>query len=55
MARAAIIENGLVTNVVVADDPADVGGIACDNTVSIGWIYDGEAFTPPPSAPPTRP
>ena len=44
--RYAIIENGLVANVVVADAEfaAQNGWIACPDA-SPGWKYDGAAFT----------
>lgn len=46
--RYAIIENGLVANVVVADAElaAQNGWIACPNA-GPGWKYDGTNFTAP--------
>ena len=46
--RYAIISNGVVKNVIVADaaHAAKVGAIACSDAVSAGWLYDG-AFTAP--------
>ena len=46
--RYAIIENGLVANVVVADAEfaAQNGRIACPDA-SPGWKYDGTTFTEP--------
>jgi len=46
--RYAIIENGLVANVVVADAEfaAQNGWIACPDA-GPGWKYDGAAFTEP--------
>lgn len=51
MARAAIITDGVVTNIIVADEEFanSIGAIICDENVSIGWSYvDGE-FTSPES------
>lgn len=51
MSHAAIIENGIVKNVIVSDAgfAASIGAIPCNETVSIGWSYDevGKAFAPP--------
>jgi hypothetical protein len=55
MGKIALIKNGVVANVIVAniedarlltgyDDAVDVSG----TEVGIGWLYDGQAFTPPP-------
>lgn len=55
MGQIALIKNGAVANVIVAniedaglltgyDDAVDVSG----TEVGIGWLYDGQAFTPPP-------
>jgi hypothetical protein len=46
--RYAIIENGLVTNVVLADAEfaAEQGWIECPNA-GPGWKYDGTTFTEP--------
>lgn len=50
MPHAAIIENGVVTNVIVSDEAfaASIGAVPCDDSVSIDWAYDEntEAFTP---------
>lgn len=48
MNRYAIVENGTVTNIAVANEPLDAGWIpnppaACQ----IGWKYDGSTFTAP--------
>ena len=60
--RYAIIENGLVANVVVADAEfaAQNGWIACPDA-GPGWQYDGTAFTeldsilePTPAPAPTK-
>ena len=55
MANFAVIEDGLVTNAIVADtkEIAElVTGLTCveytdDNPAFIGGTYDGETFTPP--------
>lgn len=49
MARWALIEDGMVTNVVLDDvaptpDAVDVTGVH----VGPGWLYDGQTFTEPP-------
>jgi hypothetical protein len=51
----AIIENNIVTNVIVADTleiAQEVTGKTCveyneDNPAGIGWTYDGEKFVAP--------
>lgn len=54
MGKIALIKNGVVANVIVAniedaglltgyDDAVDVSG----TEVGIGWLYDGHAFPPP--------
>ncbi len=50
MARYAIIEDGIVTNLVeaTAKFAKSQGWIACPDA-DIGWSYDGEKFTPPPA------
>lgn len=54
--RYAIIENGVVTNVVVAeaDYAAEQGWIECPNA-GLGWLYDGQTFTAPPVPPAPEP
>lgn len=47
MARIAIIENGVVVNVIVADSGSN-GVDVTDLNVNPGWLYDGVDFTPPP-------
>ena len=50
--RYAIIENGIVTNIVVADaETAAVNGWVEAGPAQIGWVLDGGALSPPP--PPT--
>ncbi len=56
--RYAIIENGVVVNVAVADAEfaAAQGWLACDGTVQPGDLYDGTNYTrPEPAAPPPPP
>lgn len=45
--KYAIIENGIVTNVVKADADfaAAQGWVACDGTVHMGFAYDGTTFS----------
>lgn len=56
--RYAIIENGVVVNVVVADAEFALqqGWIECPSGAP-GWLYDGQTFTaaPPPPAPEPAP
>lgn len=44
----AIIENGVVVNVAVADEPLADNWIASDGA-SIGWLWDGSTLFPPPA------
>lgn len=55
--RYAIIENGQVANVTLADADfaAERGWIAAPDSVGPGWSYDGQEFAPPPSPPSTVP
>ena len=63
MARTAVIENGVVINVVMADEGWDSRPVhgpgttavhltgLTEHSVNIGWTYDGTTFAPP-SPPP---
>jgi len=45
--KYAIVENGVVTNIVVSDDPElaeDRGWIEAEGGVSIGWTYSNGQF-----------
>lgn len=62
MANYAVIENNIVTNVIVADSKEiaeEVIGLTCveytdKNPAGIGWTYNGSTFTAPePVLPPT--
>lgn len=56
--RYAIIENGLVANVALADDAdfaAEQGWTACPDQVGPGWMFGGGNFTPPPPPAPIVP
>jgi hypothetical protein len=48
--KYAIIENGIVVNIVVASPEfaAQQGWIECPEGVGIGWTFDGVMATPPP-------
>jgi hypothetical protein len=48
--KHAIVESGVVANIVIADSEfgASQGWVPADAEVSIGWLYDGQAFTPAP-------
>lgn len=53
MANAAIVEGGIVTNVIIADAEfaARIGAIPCDESIAIGWEYFGGEFSPPTPEP----
>jgi len=55
----AVIKDGIVINIVVWDgetewQPDEGYAVKTDGSVGIGWLYDGETFTPPPVAPPSH-
>ena len=47
MGKFAVVENGVVVNTAVADAPLAENWIPFDESVAIGYLWDGEAFTPP--------
>ncbi len=53
MERFAIIENGIVGNIVIADAEfaQDQGWLAAPDDVEIGWTYDGNDFAAPVVSP----
>jgi hypothetical protein len=55
--RYAIIENGVVVNVAVADEAyaAEQGWMAAPDDVAPGWAYVNGAFTAPPPPNPVVP
>lgn len=54
MGRYAVVEDGLVINVVVADSElASTKGWIQTDTAGPGWTYDGNGFTPPPQSSPS--
>jgi len=54
MKRFAIIENGAVTNIVVAEESMDAGWIQNPPaSVSVGWNYGGGKFVAPDKKSPT--
>lgn len=57
MSAYAIIENGLVVNVAMADPEyaAEQGWLEMQSGAGIGWAWDGSTFTPPPPPPPAVP
>lgn len=58
MTRRAIIENGIVTNVIEADPDFELPGktLVDAGDAGIGWTWDGSTFTSPaPAAPPAPP
>ena len=54
--RYAIVNDGIVVNVVVADEElaAQNGWVECP-TAGPGWLYDGQTFTAPPVPPAPEP
>ena len=48
--KYVIVENSMVVNVAVADEPLANNWVASE-AAQIGWLYDGETFTAPPPAP----
>jgi hypothetical protein len=52
--RHAIIESGVVTNVVLADEQfaAEQGWAAAPDNVGPGWLYADGVFSAPPAPPP---
>lgn len=58
--RKAIIENGTVTNIIVADEQFTIPGammvpVADNDPVFAGCLYRDGVFVPPPPAPPVVP
>lgn len=51
--KYAIVEAGVVTNVVVADAPLEANWIETDQA-GPGWLYQDGQFTAPPPVVPTR-
>lgn len=53
MERFAIIENGIVGNIVIADAEfaQEQGWLAAPDDVEIGWTYDGNDFAAPVVSP----
>lgn len=47
MKNFAVVENGIVTNVVVAESPLLSNWIEVSDGAQIGWIWDGSKFSPP--------
>lgn len=56
MSILAIIENGIVANVIVADAwPNGIDVTDLTPRPGIGWLYDGQGFTPPTAEPEPEP
>ncbi len=49
--RSAIVENGVVTNVIIGEID---GSIECGDDVNIDWSYNDGAFYAPPEPEPTK-
>lgn len=52
--KYAIIENGKVVNIVLAEEPLQPNWVPCTNE-GIGWVYDGETFEEPEAINPSAP
>lgn len=48
MTKFAIIKDGIVDNIVLADEALGENWIACGDDVNIGYLWDGSAFSEPP-------
>lgn len=51
--KFAIIENGVVSNVVIADAPLESNWIETEQA-GPGWLYQNGEFLPPPPVVPTK-
>jgi len=50
--KFAVVENGIVTNMVIADAALEANWVQTDEA-GMGWLYDGSTFSaPPPYVPP---
>ena len=50
--RGALVEGGVVTAVYMLDENSGEGDwIECPDNTSVGWLYDGTTFSPPPDVP----
>ena len=47
--RYAVIDNGQVLNVIVADAAfaAEIGAVACPDACEPGWLFDGQTWQAP--------
>jgi hypothetical protein len=52
--RYAIVEGGIVSNVVLADAPVESNWVETEEA-GIGWLYDGSLFTSPAEPEPVPP
>lgn len=50
--KSAIIENGVVRNIIVGSIPGSIDLTGLDPQPQIGWLYDGETFSAPPEPDP---
>ncbi len=55
--RHAVIQDGVVVNVILANNPDEVPGLflVASESASIGDLYDNGVFTKPPAPPPVVP
>jgi hypothetical protein len=51
--KAHVIENGVVTNTIVADSLDFMPNLINGETGGIGWLWDGQTLTSPPLPPKT--
>lgn len=49
--RAHVIENGVVVNTIEVESLDFLPNLVEATEGSIGWLYDGEVFSPPPAPP----
>lgn len=49
--RAHVIENGVVVNIIEVESLDFLPNLVEATEGSIGWLYDGETFSPPPAPP----
>lgn len=47
--RCAVIEDGVVVNIIIADDPEAFNAIPAEENTDIGDLWDGNTFSKPES------
>lgn len=46
--RCAVVVDGVVVNIIIAEEPDEFGAVPCNDDTWIGDIWDGESFHRPP-------